>query len=333
MNTQMQNVITNNAFADIFDIEKTILYLSDHNNRLLYPILRYSIDIISKSFTKYYANEVEDISGYNSESYYFDQLKLINKSMKSACRYNNVELMMFLCCLMRSHYNYNVHILISSACYHNRILLFQYILEDGIHEKYNYEITEYQVNQSTQIETLLIMLESQDLSSTSIDIDVMHQLNQHSKLPLIKILTHYVNALPFYILDYVMQSNAHLSITKYWFDTLLIDKEHINSVFTMAVYLNKIPLMIFLIQKGADSFHELSASQTLKLLNLGIPVQNQFTKFFKLKRKHIQEIVIQHINNLKLTDYDINITNIIKEYISYEKYKSPKEQIETLDEY
>ncbi len=57
---------------------------------------------------------------------------------------------------------------------------------------------------------------------------------------------------------------------------------------------------------------------TLDLLNLGYEIKNKNAKKAIDERKEKQEMLSNTLNNLHIKDYDINISEMINEYISYE---------------
>ncbi len=78
-------------------------------------------------------------------------------------------------------------------------------------------------------------------------------------------------------------------------------------------------------QYGATRFLGITKPQILQLLNLGCDIDTKYANYMKLKRTNAQKYIKHIINNFNIPNYDINITNLIVEYVNYSaKYAKSK---------
>ncbi len=114
-------------------------------------------------------------------------------------------------------------------------------------------------------------------------------------------------------------SNGELECVK-----VLVERYHANQfnfVLRGAIENRHYQVAKYLIERGADNFRSLMKYDIMCLLNMGCYTHLkdlEFTKQFKAIRDKKQEEAKQVIDNLNLSNYDVNITNIITEYIPYE---------------
>ncbi len=123
----------------------------------------------------------------------------------------------------------------------------------------------------------------------------------------------------FELLDLLIKHGAN-NFNECMKTAIYIIQDHKRGITTSCNVEGLLKIMKLLIQYGA-SHYNIPIYATMDLLNMNCDLVNEHTDYFVHKRKTKQSAVENIMNNcISINNYDVNITNIIKEYIPYEVY-------------
>ncbi len=195
------------------------------------------------------------------------------------------------------------------------ISLLQYVLDNDEHRRYRrpYIIRSYNV------ENMLFYFEQNNIMEIMDSIEIYF----NNDAILLKIYKKLHFNFDFKIIPHLLPNFFNANSSKYLIKTLLKGQTQalINFHFTHSrrEIHNRMDVVEVFLEHGISLQQpDLSRPLTCNILNRGYPIITQFTEQANADRIRKQLTLCNVINNLKIESYDLNISNIIKEYVSYE---------------